>query len=59
MAIYLSMQRVRFSSAAGYEKFKSIFADVPSSEGPAGILASHMVGPCRRSWLVQRSQLLD
>jgi hypothetical protein len=28
MAIYLSMQRARFSSAAGYEKFKNIFADV-------------------------------
>ena len=28
MAIYLSMQRARFSSAAGYEKFRNIFADV-------------------------------
>jgi heme-degrading monooxygenase HmoA len=28
MAIYLSMQRVRFSSADGYDKFKVIFADV-------------------------------
>jgi heme-degrading monooxygenase HmoA len=28
MAIYLSMQRVRFSSADGYEKFKMVFADV-------------------------------
>jgi len=28
MAIYLSMQRARFSSAAGYQKFKNIFADV-------------------------------
>ncbi len=28
MAIYLSMQRVRFSSQGGYEKFKTIFADV-------------------------------
>jgi hypothetical protein len=28
VSIYLSMQRVRFSSASGYEKFKSIFADV-------------------------------
>jgi heme-degrading monooxygenase HmoA len=28
MAIYLSMQRVRFSSADGYEKFKVLFADV-------------------------------
>ena len=28
MAIYLSMQRARFSSAAGYEKFKNVFADV-------------------------------
>jgi heme-degrading monooxygenase HmoA len=28
MAIYLSMQRARFSSTAGYEKFKNIFADV-------------------------------
>ena len=28
MAIYLSMQRVRFSSADGYEKFKTLFADV-------------------------------
>jgi hypothetical protein len=28
VSIYLSMQRVRFSSASGYEKFKNIFADV-------------------------------
>ena len=28
MAIYLSMQRVRFSSADGYEKFKMLFSDV-------------------------------
>src|SRR5215467_9474722 len=28
MAIYLSMQRVRFSSADGYEKFKLLFSDV-------------------------------
>jgi heme-degrading monooxygenase HmoA len=28
MSIYLSMQRVRFSSPDGYEKFKVIFADV-------------------------------
>ena len=28
MAIYLSMQRVRFSSPDGYEKFKMVFADV-------------------------------
>jgi heme-degrading monooxygenase HmoA len=28
MAIYLSMQRVRFSSQDGYEKFRMIFADV-------------------------------
>ncbi len=28
MAIYLSMQRVRFSSTDGYEKFKVLFADV-------------------------------
>jgi heme-degrading monooxygenase HmoA len=28
VSTYLSMQRVRFSSASGYEKFKSIFADV-------------------------------
>jgi heme-degrading monooxygenase HmoA len=28
MAIYLSMQRVRFSSPDGYEKFKVLFADV-------------------------------
>lgn len=28
MAIYLSMQRVRFSSVDGYEKFKMVFADV-------------------------------
>ncbi len=28
MAIYLSMQRVRFSSEDGYEKFKTVFADV-------------------------------
>ena len=28
MAIYLSMQRVRFSSADGYEKFKTVFKDV-------------------------------
>jgi heme-degrading monooxygenase HmoA len=28
MAIYLSMQRVRFSSADGYEKFKMLFANV-------------------------------
>ncbi len=27
MAIYLSMQRVRFSSADGYDKFKMLFAD--------------------------------
>ena len=27
MAIYLSMQRVRFSSADGYEKFKMLFSD--------------------------------
>lgn len=27
MAIYLSMQRVRFSSADGYAKFKTVFAD--------------------------------
>ena len=27
MAIYLSMQRVRFSSPDGYEKFKVLFAD--------------------------------
>lgn len=27
MAIYLSMQRVRFSSNDGYEKFKMVFAD--------------------------------
>jgi heme-degrading monooxygenase HmoA len=27
MSIYLSMQRVRFSSQDGYEKFKMIFAD--------------------------------
>ena len=28
MAIYLSVQRVRFSSANGYEKFKLLFSDV-------------------------------
>jgi heme-degrading monooxygenase HmoA len=28
VAIYLSMQRVRFSSPDGYEKFKLVFADV-------------------------------
>lgn len=28
MAIYLSMQRVRFSSPDGYEKFKMVFANV-------------------------------
>lgn len=28
MAIYLSMQRVRFSSQDGYDKFKMVFADV-------------------------------
>ena len=28
MAIYLSMQRMRFSSRDGYEKFKTVFADV-------------------------------
>jgi heme-degrading monooxygenase HmoA len=28
MAIYLSMQRVRFSSQDGYEKFKTVFKDV-------------------------------
>jgi len=28
MAIYLSMQRVRFSSPDGYEKFKMVFSDV-------------------------------
>jgi heme-degrading monooxygenase HmoA len=28
MAIYLSMQRVRFSSADGYAKFKTVFSDV-------------------------------
>ena len=28
MAIYLSMQRVRFSSPDGYEKFRVVFADV-------------------------------
>lgn len=28
MSIYLSMQRVRFSSPDGYEKFKVLFADV-------------------------------
>src|SRR5690606_27971381 len=28
MAIYQSMQRVRFSSPDGYEKFKVVFADV-------------------------------
>jgi heme-degrading monooxygenase HmoA len=28
MAIYLSMQRVRFSSPDGYEKFKLVFSDV-------------------------------
>jgi heme-degrading monooxygenase HmoA len=28
MAIYLSMQRVRFSSSDGYEKFKLLFAEV-------------------------------
>jgi hypothetical protein len=28
MAMYLSMQRVRFSSQDGYEKFKVLFADV-------------------------------
>ena len=28
MAIYLSMQRVRFSSPDGYEKFKLVFANV-------------------------------
>jgi hypothetical protein len=28
MAIYQSMQRVRFSSADGYKKFQMLFADV-------------------------------
>ena len=28
MSIYLSMQRVRFSSSAGYEQFKMVFGDV-------------------------------
>ena len=28
MAIYESMQRVRFSSADGYKKFQVLFADV-------------------------------
>jgi hypothetical protein len=28
MAIYQSMQRVRFSSTDDYEKFKIVFADV-------------------------------
>jgi hypothetical protein len=28
MAIYQSMQRVRFSSADGYNKFQVLFADV-------------------------------
>ena len=39
MAIYLSMQRVRFSSPDGYEKFKVLFADTRNHLKPlAGFL---------------------
>jgi hypothetical protein len=46
MAIYLSMQRVRFSSSDGYEKFKTVFADTRNhlTKLP-GLHASHLVGP--------------
>ena len=39
MAIYLSMQRVRFSSDDGYDKFKMVFADTRNHLKPlAGFL---------------------
>jgi len=60
MAIYQSMQRVRFSSADGYKKFQMLFADVRRHLKPLpGLPASDMVGPSGRSDLVQRSELLD
>ena len=44
MAIYLSMQRVRFSSDDGYDKFKMVFADTRNHLKPLPrLLASDMV----------------
>ena len=59
MAIYQSMQRVRFSSPDGYEKFKVVFTDVRKPEDAAGIPAPHLVDSPGRPELAQRSQLLD
>ena len=59
MAIYQSMQRVRFSSEDGYKKFLVLFADVRRHLKPLPGFASDMVGPSGRSDLVQRSKLLD
>ena len=40
MAIYLSMQRVRFSSPDGYEKFKVLFADTRNHLKPLPAIPS-------------------
>ena len=60
MAIYLSMQRVRFSSPDAYEKFRTVFSNVRHHlMSKPGLHPSHVVGAPRRARLVQRSQLLD
>ena len=45
MAIYLSMQRVRFSSTDDYEKFKIVFGDVRHhlTKRLAGLSPPHLV----------------
>jgi hypothetical protein len=57
MAIYQSMQRVRFSSPDGYEV--AIWGGAQSVEDVTRVLAPHLVGPSERSLLVQRDQPVD
>ena len=60
MAIYQSMQRVRFSSPDGYEKFKLLFGEVRNQlKTLAGVPAPDVVGPSPGSQLVQRDQPVD
>ena len=60
MAIYQSMQRVRFSSPDGYEKFKLLFGETRNQLKtlPGFLHLTWWVHP-KDPLLVQRGQFLD
>jgi len=57
MAIYQSMQRVRFSSTDDYEKFKIVFGDV--RHHLKTLPPPHLVDASPGPDLAQRGQFLD